>query len=421
MLKSPRAGDPSRRNDDRYLFLEAILSAREKLYISYIGQSIQDNSLLPPSVLVSELLDYIKQGFKICGKDISQHVETKHRLQAFNPQYFRGDSRLFSYSEEDCRGARSLMRPGAPPPLFIGSEISEPGEGWKTVDLNDLINFFRNPARFILQRRLCVVLEDEADRLREQELFDLKGLEKYALGQALVEKALTGWNLDEYFSVAKASGELPYGTVGSYQYGSLAQDVQIFTGSVRPYLIQERLSPLDISMEISGFILRGRIDSIHTGGMMHFRYARIKAMDFLQAWLRHLVLNAFGKEGYPRRSYLFGGDGAYEYTPVKEAGAILERLLMAYWLGLSKPCKFFPDSSWAYAQAVLIKGKSKERGTEEARKIWESSDFGERPGECEEPYFNLCFRNLDPLDTEFEGIAEEIFAPLIAHQKDLQP
>jgi len=183
--------------------------------------------------------------------------------------------------------------------------------------------------------------------------------------------------------------------------------------------MEERLSPLDINMEISGFILRGRIDSIHAGGMMHFRYARIKAMDFLQAWLRHLVLNAFGKEEYPRRSYLFGGDGVYEYTPVEEAGAILERLLVAYWLGLSKPCKFFPDSSWAYAQAVLIKGKSKERGTEEARKIWERSDFGERPGECEEPYFSLCFRNLDPLDTEFEGIAEEIFAPLIAHQKDL--
>ena len=64
MLKSPRPGDPSRRNDDRYLFLEAILSARERLYISYVGQSIEDNSLIPPSVLVSELLDYIKQGFE---------------------------------------------------------------------------------------------------------------------------------------------------------------------------------------------------------------------------------------------------------------------------------------------------------------------------------------------------------------------
>jgi len=45
IARNPRPGDRSRRKDDRYLFLEAILSAREKLYISYIGQSIQDNSL----------------------------------------------------------------------------------------------------------------------------------------------------------------------------------------------------------------------------------------------------------------------------------------------------------------------------------------------------------------------------------------
>ena len=421
MLKSPRAGDPSRRNDDRYLFLEAILSARERLYISYIGQSVEDNSLLPPSVLVSELLDYIKQGFRICGEGISSRVETKHRLQAFNPQYFRGDSRLFSYSEEDCRGARNLVSPGAPLSVFIEGALSEPGEEWKTIDLSDLISFFRNPARFILQRRLCVMLEDETDQLREQELFDLTGLEKYALAQTLVEKALAGWNLDDYFAVAKASGELPYGTVGAYRYGSLVQDVSVFAEGIRPYVLTERMSPLDINMEISGFILTGRIDSIYPSGVTHFRYARLKAGDFLQAWLRHLVLNAVRKDGYPLRIYLFGSAESYEYTPVDRAEEILDRFLKAYWAGLSKPCKFFPDSSWAYAQAVFIDGKSKERGTEEARKIWEGSDFGDRPGECEEAYLSLCFRNADPLDAEFQWIAEEIFAPLFAHQKDLQP
>jgi exodeoxyribonuclease V gamma subunit len=420
MLKAPRAGDPSRRNDDRYLFLEAILSARERLYISYIGQSVEDNSILPPSVLVSELLDYIKQGFD-CGEDVSEHVVTKHRLQAFNPQYFSGDSRLFSYSEEDCRGAQSLVSPDVTPAAFIEGALSEPGDEWKTIDLKDLVSFFRNPARFILQRRLCVILEDEADQIRERELFDLKGLEKYSLEQALVEKALTGWNLDDYFAVAKASGQLPYGTVGSYLYGSLAHDVHIFAEGIRPYIMTESMSPLDINLEISGFMLRGRIDSIHPRGLTHLRYARLKASDFLQAWLTHLVLNALGKEGYPCRSYLFGSSGSREYAPVDKAKEILDRFLKAYWVGLCKPFKFFPDSSWAYAQAVLINGKSKDRGIEEARKIWEGSDFGERQGECEEPYLSLCFRKMDPLDAEFQGIAEEIFAPLIAHQRDLQP
>ncbi|HET6488594.1 MAG TPA: exodeoxyribonuclease V subunit gamma, partial [Syntrophales bacterium] len=92
MKDHPRPGDRSRRLDDRYLFLEALLSAREKLYISYTGQSIQDNGVRPPSVLVSELVDYINQGFEIPGvKDIRDAIIVKHRLQAFSPQYFRGE------------------------------------------------------------------------------------------------------------------------------------------------------------------------------------------------------------------------------------------------------------------------------------------------------------------------------------------
>jgi exodeoxyribonuclease V gamma subunit len=421
MSKSPKPGDPSRRNDDRYLFLEAILSARERLYISYVGQSIEDNSLIPPSVVISELLDYVKQGFRIRGKDIFEHVITRHRLQAFNPEYFRGHRRLFSYSEEDCRAARSLLSPSACPPAFINSVVSQPGDEWKTVDLNDLMSLFRNPARFILQRRLGVTLEDDAEIPREEELFDLTGLEKYSLEQTLVEKALAGRKLEDYFSVARAAGRLPYGTIGSYLYMTLAQGAARFAARIRPYLMTDRLAPLDFNMAISGFTLTGRIDSIYTVGLIQFRYARLKAMDFLQAWMRQLVLNAIGNDDYPRRGFLFGSAESCEYTPVDEPQEILQRLLKAYAMGLSKPLKFFPASSWAYAEAVLIKGKSKEAGIEEARKVWEGSDFGERPGERDDPYLSLCFRNIDPLDAEFQGIAEDIFAALIAHQKRIEP
>jgi exodeoxyribonuclease V gamma subunit len=91
MARNPKPGDRSRRNDDRYLFLEAILSARDKLYISYVGRSMEDNAPIPPSALVSELLDYLEQGFKLPdGGCVSDHVVTVHHLQAFNPSYFAG-------------------------------------------------------------------------------------------------------------------------------------------------------------------------------------------------------------------------------------------------------------------------------------------------------------------------------------------
>ncbi|SMC71998.1 DNA helicase/exodeoxyribonuclease V, gamma subunit [Desulfocicer vacuolatum DSM 3385] len=60
-----RPGDRSRREDDRYLFLEALLSARNCFYISYIGHDVVDNSLKAPSVLVAQLRDYVSAGWRL--------------------------------------------------------------------------------------------------------------------------------------------------------------------------------------------------------------------------------------------------------------------------------------------------------------------------------------------------------------------
>ena len=84
-----RKGDRSRRDDDRYLFLESMLSARRCLYVSYTGRHIRDDSVIPPSVLVSELLDHIAQGLD-AGIDVREHLVTVHPLQAFSPALLPG-------------------------------------------------------------------------------------------------------------------------------------------------------------------------------------------------------------------------------------------------------------------------------------------------------------------------------------------
>ncbi|EPN22314.1 exodeoxyribonuclease V subunit gamma, partial [Pseudomonas syringae pv. actinidiae ICMP 18804] len=59
-----RPGDRSRREDDRYLLLEAVLSARDQLYVSWVGRSIRDNSERPASVLIGQLRDHLASGWK---------------------------------------------------------------------------------------------------------------------------------------------------------------------------------------------------------------------------------------------------------------------------------------------------------------------------------------------------------------------
>lgn len=114
-----RRGDRSRRDDDLYLFLEALLSARNVLSISYIGQGIQDNAPIPPSVVVSSLLEYLDRSF------VNPGVARSHCLQAFSPKYFTAGTGLFSYSQDNALAARALRRQGQSGAR--SAELADPG------------------------------------------------------------------------------------------------------------------------------------------------------------------------------------------------------------------------------------------------------------------------------------------------------
>ena len=426
MAHNPLPGDRSRRNDDRYLFLEVMLSARKRLYISYVGQSIQDNSPIPPSVLVSELIDYIEQGFEIPGKDIREHIVTKHRLQAFSAEYFKKNKQLFSYSEENHRVAQCTQKPRKDPVPFISKGLSDPLEAeWKTVSLEDLCRFFANPSRFLLQRRLRIYLEERGLTLEEREAFELKGLEKYQLEQHLVKSELAGQDLRDALSLARAAGQLPHGTVGECIFEGMKLGAERFSEKILSYMRGPKLAPLDVDICLSGFKLTGRIDSLYPERLIKYRYTRIKPKDRLEVWIHHLFLNSHMADHYPWTSMLAGlrPQGrdpqwiAYEYLPVENSKEILEGLLKKYWAGLKMPLHFFPQSSWVYAFTLLDKGKPREDAVEMARSTWAGNDY--TLGECEDAYYRLCFKNTDPLDSEFQDIAVNVLGPLIDHEKEI--
>lgn len=80
-----------------------------KLYISYIGRSIQDNSERFPSVLVQELIDYIGQSHYLPGDEalncdesearVKAHLTCLHTRMPFDPQNYQPCERQ-SYARE---------------------------------------------------------------------------------------------------------------------------------------------------------------------------------------------------------------------------------------------------------------------------------------------------------------------------------
>ncbi|HMA97471.1 MAG TPA: exodeoxyribonuclease V subunit gamma, partial [Polyangiaceae bacterium] len=65
VARSPgRPGDRVTRDEDRHLFLETLLAARERLIITYRGRDARADALLPRSVVVEELLSVVDESFE---------------------------------------------------------------------------------------------------------------------------------------------------------------------------------------------------------------------------------------------------------------------------------------------------------------------------------------------------------------------
>ncbi len=411
---SPRRGDRSLRNEDRYLFLQAILSAREKLHISYVGREMQDNSEIPPSVLVSELMDYLEQTCTVSGKPVVRHL-VMHRLQGFSTGYFTGGE-LFSYSAENCEACRTMIGSRREPEFLVRENLPHVDE-IDAITLEELIQFFLNPARYLITRRLGIYLDERRHIVEEREPFSIEGLERYWIEQQICDRSLKNGDIDSLYRVLRAEGILPHGIVGEYGFRRLVPDLSWFSEHVRTFMRGERRDPIDIDCDLSGVRLTGTIDDIWDGGKLIFRYANGKAKDRLRSWITHCALTIAADGGEQLGSVLICRDRTWETGAVAEPRQILEKLITLYRRGLSEPLIFFPETSFAFVQAS-VDGATRDRALERAASTWRGSDFA--AGEGDNPYTDLLFRGSVAFDEAFAAVAESVYGSLLAYQREVK-
>ena len=75
IARHPRRGDRSRRNDDRYLFLETVMAARSRLHLSYQHEGAQDGKPRNPAAPLAELLAWL------AGRGIAAHARGRRRAR----------------------------------------------------------------------------------------------------------------------------------------------------------------------------------------------------------------------------------------------------------------------------------------------------------------------------------------------------
>jgi exodeoxyribonuclease V gamma subunit len=418
MAAAPKRCDRSIRNEDRYLFLESLLSARDALYISYTGQSGKDNAVMPPSVVVSELLDYAERAFVVAGapetrrrETVRERIVVKHRLQPFHKDYFTPTAkRLFSYSAENCAAAGSRQSGGGTTAILAGLPLALPDAEQRQLTIDHLAAFLGNPAATFL-RRAGIRIEGVEPPVEDREPFAANGLDSYKLSAELVADYLAGRDPACKADSFMARGVLPPAGPGRAAFAAIRERSGHFAAAVAPFAALPSLEPIDIEWTISGVRLTGRITGINRDGLLRYRCARLKAKDLLNCWVHHLFLNLCAPEGYPRRSLFIASDGHREFAPCANAGKHLATLVDLYQKGLCEPLPFFPETSCEFA--------ANPDKSEKLLSIWNGYQSGKlrHKGERErERSFDLFFGSLAPEELfaspDFRDIAQAVYLPL---------
>ncbi len=349
MSQKPKRGDRNRRDDDRYLFLEALISAQQKLYISYIGRSIQDNSERFPSVLVQELIDYIGQSHYLPGDEalncdesearVKAHLTCHHTRMPFDPQNYQPGN-LQSYAREWLPAASQAGK--------AHSEFVQPLPFTlpETVPLETLQRFWAHPVRAFFQMRLQVNFRTEDSEIPDTEPFILEGLSRYQINQQLLNVLVEQDDAERLFRRFRAAGDLPYGAFGEIFWETQCQEMQQLADRV--IACRQPGQSMEIDLACNGVQITGWLPQVQPDGLLRWRPSLLSVAQGMQLWLEHLVYCASGGNGESR--LFLRKDGEWRFPPLAAEQALhyLSQLIEGYREGMSAPLLVLPESGGAW-------------------------------------------------------------------------
>ncbi|HLU00430.1 MAG TPA: exodeoxyribonuclease V subunit gamma [Burkholderiaceae bacterium] len=358
MEKDYRPGDRSRRDDDRYLLLEALLSARERFYISWVGRSAVDNAPSPPSVLVGQLRDHIAAVWSSPdGHDVLDRLTTEHPLQGFSQRYFSDASpaaRLFTYGRE-WRSPEQNGQSGT-----SGSGPLEPAKREEPLTVSELRRFLEHPVKEFFRQRLQVSYEEE-DAVPELETFHAGGLENWQLRDTLIQAARRHLEAGaDPFEACRGqlkrmegSGALAFGAAGQLQAEQSLVLLESMFDTYRQLLLSwpnvagESLEIRHTRAGTPG--LSGWLHGLRQGDgdehlLLHMQASNLTSGTkqewrddkMLGHWVQHLAGNSMG---LPLRTIVVSPAGVAELAPVQSERAMawLGVLLDAWVEGMRRP------------------------------------------------------------------------------------
>lgn len=433
LAKKPRYGDRSLRYEDRLAFLEAIMSARKRLIITYTGRNISNNKEIPPSPAITEFLQFLQTCAPDKEKPLIMPVD--HRLHTFNPAYYQHDSKLFSYSQSNHAAARILAGPPLPaqdhnPAIDATDTQVPPGDREESIaiTLEYLQNFFTNPAKDYYVNMLGIrFLDPGREELSDCEIFDADSLDTYKLNQAIIDTILaqpvnaqtTDFVPDgDCFQWLQESALSPLGTFGRGEIRYKIHQIKNFLNraespdnSITIYQLLRmnqaaRKKPTPISLYSGHYQISAGLPILdYPGGgnaprsLFCFRYASINAKDYLKAWLAHVIGHAQGETFetvIAGKNKIEGNESdarkVLKTMPQEAAIRTLQKLITLYDRGRREAIPFAPKTSCEFARE-MADAPNEDVGLGKAEAAWSGHFFPE----YDDPYLYAAWRDEGPM------------------------
>ncbi len=281
-----RRGDRNQRDEDRYLFLEAILSARKFLHLSYRGQDPHNGEPLAPSAPLAELMAWLDS-----RSATSQPYRVEQPLQPFAARAF--DQRDAALAGFDARwrdaavAAEAGPRPAVP---FLAALAGDDGQArsatepdardfptpasgtdaWITLD--EIRNWLREPGRAFVRATL-----DISQPWLEQSTFEEPldaNLPRSTAAQLDADLLDAYWDTgalpDELPAAWRGTGVMPPGAAGVAAFDRARARVAELTAQLDALGMQDLISAGAVAVDVEYAwadtpehavgALRGRID-----------------------------------------------------------------------------------------------------------------------------------------------------------------
>jgi exodeoxyribonuclease V gamma subunit len=369
MLAEPHIGERDPRSEDRQLLLDALLAAQDRLIVTYTGNDERTNASRPAAVPVGELLDIVDATAVTDGGHASDRVVIRHPLQPFDRRNFTAGEvagpQPWSFDPVALEGALALSAPRRPPEPFLAGPL--PRRADQVVELAELVRFVEHPVKAFLRQRLGIGLSTADDEIQDALSVELDGLERWGVGQRLLEARRQGVDERTAALAEIARGTLPPGVLGLPVITELSP---IVTGIVAEAALRAPggadAEPVDVRVRLAdGRLLHGTVSGVCGDVLLTATFSRVSAKQRLAAWARLLALTATWPER-PFSAVTVGrGSGRDDVRSVcipalaattKEravvAGRELAALMDLYDRGLREPLPLFAKTSAAYAEAV---------------------------------------------------------------------